>query len=184
MAAGCVVVSAIILLLGLSAGAAVLHPRVDSPPRVDAIIVLAGVADTRYEFAEQLADQGVAESVLVSRPPAVVGHFGALLDGFCSSDSTTDSLLRNYKVECFSPDFNTTEGETVAATRIARERGWDSLLIVTYWGHVTRARVYFEQCFDGDVHATDTPTRTRVPKRFALLHETGGLVKAFVKPAC
>ena len=87
-------------------------------------------------------------------------------------------------VECFAPDVDTTEGETTAATRIAREREYSSLLVVTYWGHVSRVRMYFEQCFDGSVYVTDTPRPLSKSRKDALLHETGGYLKAFLKPAC
>ncbi|MFN7243967.1 MAG: hypothetical protein ACK4M5_12075, partial [Dietzia cercidiphylli] len=61
---------------------------------------------------------------------------------------------------------------------------WDSLLVVTYWGHVSRVRIYFEQCFDGAISVTDTPQPLSKSRKDALLHETGGYVKALVMPAC
>ena len=87
-------------------------------------------------------------------------------------------------IECFTPDVETTEGEAAAATHIVRERGWDSLLSVTYWGHVSRVRICSEQCLDCQVYVTDAPKRTSISRRYALTHETGGYVKAFPKPAC
>ena len=78
----------------------------------------------------------------------------------------------------------TTEGESKAATRIAHERGWNSLLVVTYWGHVWRVRICFGQCLDGAVYVTDTPRPLSKSRKDALLHETGGYMKAFLKPAC
>jgi hypothetical protein len=56
--------------------------------------------------------------------------------------------------------------------------------VVPYWGHVSRVRIYFEQCFDGAVDVTETPRPTQISRRYTLLHETGGYVKAFLKPAC
>ena len=56
--------------------------------------------------------------------------------------------------------------------------------MVTYWGHVSRVRIYFEQCFDGPVYVTDTPKPTSTSRRYALEHEIGGYFKAFLKPAC
>lgn len=57
-------------------------------------------------------------------------------------------------------------------------------MVVTYWGHVSRVRIYFEQCFDGPVYVTDTPRPLSKSRMDALLHETGGYFKAFLKPAC
>lgn len=169
---------------GLSAGSAVLHARVDSPDRVDAIVVVAGANDDRYVYARHLAEEGVADRILVSRPPSSTGAYADILDAYCASTPVLARDGRSIEIECFAPDVDTTEGETTAATRIARERGWDSLLVVTYWGHVSRVRIYFEQCFDGPVYVTDTPRPLSRSRKDALLHETGGYVKAFLKPAC
>ena len=75
-------------------------------------------------------------------------------------------------------------GRDIAAARIAHSRGWESLLVVTYWRHVSRVRIYFEQCFDGSVYVADTPRPLSQPRKDALLHETGGYLKALLKPAC
>ena len=168
----------------MSAVRAVLHPPVDSPDRVDAIVVVAGVLDDRYSFAKHLAEGGLADTILVSRPLEVSQQFASGVDSFCSASPVRVGDDRNVEIECFAPDAGTTEGETTAATRIARDRGWESLLVVTYWGHVSRVRIYFEQCFDGAVFVTDTPRPTQISRRYALLHETGGYAKAFLKPAC
>lgn len=126
----------------------------------------------------------MAHRVLVSRPPSSTEAYADVLDAYCASTPVPARDGQRVDIECFAPDVDTTEGETTAATRIARERGWDSLLVVTYWGHVSRVRIYFEQCFDGSVYVTDTPRPTQISRRYALLHETGGYVKAFLKPAC
>ncbi|MCT1516946.1 YdcF family protein, partial [Dietzia cercidiphylli] len=65
---------------GLSAGSAVLHPRTDSPDRVDAIVVVAGANDDRYAYARHLAEEGMADRVLVSRPPSSTGAYAEVLD--------------------------------------------------------------------------------------------------------
>ena len=171
-------------MAGLSAGSAVLHPRVDSPERVDAIVVVAGGRDDRYVYARHLAVEGVADSILVSQPPSTSGRYAAAIDSYCSSAPVVARDGRRVEIECFAPDVDTTEGEATAATKIARERGWESLLVVTYWGHVSRVRIYFEQCFDGAVYVTDTPRPLSKSRKDALLHETGGYLKAFLKPAC
>ncbi|MBB1036658.1 DUF218 domain-containing protein [Dietzia natronolimnaea] len=169
---------------GLSAGSAVLHPRVDSPDRVDAIVVVAGANDDRYIYARHLAERGVADRVLVSRPSSSTGTYADVIDAYCASSPVRARDGRSIDIECFAPDIDTTEGETTAVTRIARERGYESLLVVTYWGHVSRVRIYFEQCFDGAFSVTDTPRPLSKSRKEALLHETGGYVKALLKPAC
>ena len=173
-----------LLVMGLTAARAVLFPQVDSPERVDAIVVVAGANDDRYVYARSLAEQGVTDHILVSEPPSATGRYAAAIDSYCASTPVLARDGRAIDIECFAPDVDTPEGETTAATRIARERGYRSLLVVTYWGHVSRVRMYFEQCFDGPVYVTDTPRPTSISRRYALLHETGGYLKAFIKPAC
>lgn len=168
----------------LTAASAVLFPRVDSPDRVDAIVVVAGSNDDRYVYARALAEEGVADRILVSRPPESTGPYATAIDAYCARTPITARDGRRIDVECFAPDVDTTEGEATTATRIARERGYESLLVVIYWGHVSRVRMYFEQCFDGPVYVTDTPRPTSISRRYALLHETGGYVKAFIQRAC
>lgn len=167
----------------LDTSAQVLYPDVDDPERVDAIVVVAGAADDRYVYARHLAETRVADHILVSRPEGSSTYLDAI-DAYCASSPITARDGRQIEVECFAPDSDTTEGETTAATRIAHERGWDSLLVVTYWGHVSRVRLYFEQCFAGDVYVTDTPRPLSKSRKDALLHETGGHLKALVAPAC
>lgn len=174
-----------VLIIGLTAARAVLFPRVDSPDRVDAIVIVAGTNDDRYIYARHVAEAGLADRILVSRPSlGGSSSYATAIDEYCEASPVTARDGRRIEVECFEPDTNTTEGETTAATRIARERGYDSLLVVTYWGHVSRVRIYFEQCFDGPVHVTDTPRPLSTSRKDALLHETGGYLKAFLKPAC
>lgn len=173
-----------LLVTGLTAARAVLFPQVDSPERVDAIVVVAGSHDDRYVYARSLAEEGVADHILVSQPPSGTGPYAAAIDAYCASTPVLARDGRRIDVECFAPDVDTTEGETTAATRIARERGYRSLLVVTYWGHVSRVRMYFEPCFDGPVYVTDTPRPLSRSRKDALLHETGGYLKAFIKPAC
>lgn len=168
----------------LISGSAILHPRSDSPARADAIVVVAGARDDRYAYARRLAEEGVSESILVSRPADLNSKSAALIDRFCASGDFSSRGGLRVSAECFTPIVATTEGEATTATRIARDRGWRSLLVVTYWGHVSRVRIYFEQCFDGAVYVTETPEPNPMSRRHALLHETGGYVKAFFKPAC
>lgn len=172
-------------VVGLTAARAVLFPRIDSPDRVDAIVVVAGAADDRYAYARHLAEKGVADKILVSQPSTGgTDTYATAINEYCAENPVSARDGRRIEIECFKPDVSTTEGETTAATRIARERGYESLLVVTYWGHVSRVRIYFEQCFDGPVYVTDTPRPTQISRRYALVHETGGYFKAFLKPAC
>ena len=181
VAVGTIVTFVAVVLLASSV--AVFHPRTDAPARVDAIVVVAGLNDGRYAYAEKLAKQGVSDHILVSRPPSTGPRLGSVIDNFCA-DSPPRPRTSSFAVECYTPDFDTTEGEAAAASRVAHARGWSSLLVVTYWGHVSRVRLYFNQCFEGRVFVTDTPERAPVPRRHAFVYETGGYAKAIARPAC
>lgn len=170
------------VIVGLMSTRAVLFPRTDAPDHVDALVVVSGANDDRYRYARRLAEGGFARHILVSQPPS--STYRDTIDEFCSDSSIAANGGRRISVSCFPPDIETTEGEATAATRIARERGYDSLLVLTYWGHVSRVRIYFEQCFDGAIHVTDTPRPSPRSRKDALLHEIGGFVKAFLTPAC
>ena len=183
MVAVLALVACALVLGSLQAARAVLFPRVDSPERVDAIVVVAGAQDDRYVYARHLAETGVADRILVSQPGGS-GTYADLIAEYCEDSPVLARDGRQITVDCFTPDVDTTEGETSAATRILRDQGAESLLVVTYRGHVSRVRMYFEQCFDGHVNVTDTPRPLSRSCKDALLHETGGYVKAFLKPAC
>jgi uncharacterized SAM-binding protein YcdF (DUF218 family) len=58
----------------------------------------------------------------------------------------------DYEVVCFTPDPDRTQGEARGAARIARERGWKRLVVVTSTYHVSRTRMLFGRCFAGEVH--------------------------------
>jgi len=56
-----------------------------------------------------------------------------------------------FQVVCFTPDPYSTRGEARGFARLARERGWRSVVVVTSTFHVTRARMLFRRCFRGRV---------------------------------
>lgn len=88
------------------------------PARVDAIIVLGGGGD-RLGLGMRLAQEDKASYLVLSRglpwiPPGIcTGHVGQA------------------KVICFNPNPATTQGEAEGASRIARNYGWISMVLVT-----------------------------------------------------
>jgi uncharacterized SAM-binding protein YcdF (DUF218 family) len=111
-------------------------PSTDEPGRVDAVVVLAGGSE-RLPAALELLGKGVG--------PVLV------LDPDRPSWRALCGRTRPYRVLCYQPVPYSTRGEARAVARFARERGWDSIAIVTSTYHVTRARMLFERCFDGRV---------------------------------
>lgn len=160
----------------LAAGtAAYVFPREDSPRRVDAVVVLGGLASKPVtEKALQLADDGYTDLIVIS------DAFGqdTRPANLCASDARIE-------IECFRPDPGTTQGEARAIARYAQERGWRSVIVVTSTYHVTRARVLIERCFTGDLAMIGA----RQPMSAGdwahqYLYQTGGFIKAWLSPDC
>jgi uncharacterized SAM-binding protein YcdF (DUF218 family) len=128
-----------------------LWPNEDSPDRADAVIVLSGSRAYRLPRALELMRAGVARTLVISNgrdPRWRQAH------RLCTNGDS------RFRVICFVPDPDSTQGEAEGVGRIAAERDWRSLVVVTSRFHITRARMLFERCFDGDVDAVgaDSPS--------------------------
>ncbi|WP_431816587.1 MULTISPECIES: YdcF family protein [Gordonia] len=122
--------------------------------KVDAIVVLGGEHDGREDYGLQLAREGYANTVLISDPYLNDGYHrgGAeLMERVCSA--STESI----EVICFNPDPSTTRGEAMFTERMAKERHWRSVIVVSWRYHLFRARYIFGQCFAGDVVMRSVP---------------------------
>jgi uncharacterized SAM-binding protein YcdF (DUF218 family) len=163
-----------LLVLGLAvvvAGVVLfLRPPEGDPHGADAIVALAGGAGERLRAAEGLMDEGASEILVLSHGPSTLCNGG-----------------QAYEVICFEPDPGNTRGEAREIGRLASERGWQRVAVVTSTQHVTRSRVLIGQCLDGDVEMVDAgsafPTNER--RLRAIRHELTGLLAAYlVEPAC
>ena len=101
----------------------------------DAIVVLGGRAN-RLPVALRLWRDGVAPTLVV---------FNATAAG-----EGEHLYLR--------PDPYTTRGEARATARLARDRGWRSIVVVTSSYHAPRARLIFRRAFDGEVRMATAPS--------------------------
>jgi hypothetical protein len=137
-------------------------PAVDAPHRADAIVVFSGPGD-RITRAWELADQGLAGYVVVS-----IADTRA-----CVPERPTVVQL------CFTPDPATTQGEARAVAELAREHGWDDLIIVSGTTQVTRIRLRQGRCFDGDVQVVAV-REPPWPFVYRWVYEHGALIKALV----
>jgi len=99
----------------------------DHPAKADAIVVLSGDL-RRVPTGVRLFDDGAAPNLLISLygdvPPA------------CSRAHVT----------CFHAQPFSTQGEAETVTRMARRRGWTSIIIVSSRYHLRRARMLFARC--------------------------------------
>ena len=134
----------------LAAGAVVLtlrfvfFPTEDEVGHADAVVVLSGSKHERLDGGLALMAKGAAPVLVISngldptqpRAPGLCHHGG-----------------NGFQVICFTPDPDSTRGEAEAVGRLAREHRWKRILLVTSRFHVTRARMLFDRCVDGDVDA-------------------------------
>ena len=87
----------------------------------------------------------------------------------------------NGRAECFRSDPVTTAGEAVAVEAIARERGWESVLVVTNRPHTPRAWWTFKLCTGLDVmmNPIDRVEWTWLPLHVS--REVAGTVKNLIQ---
>lgn len=165
----------VVVLAFLAVGAVLawltVNPRVNSGPRVDALLVLATQAGA-HEEARRLVDEGVTDLLIVSttqrseaplchRPPA-----GA-------------------EVECFAPEPVTTQGEAMVGSDIARQHGVHSLGVLTFNHHIERSRMLVERCWDGPVHMYEfQPARGKRGYVYDFVYAMAAYGKTFLTPGC
>ena len=148
----------------------------------DAIIVLGGEHDGREDYGLQLAREGYSTSktVLISNPD---------LPYHARTKWSTDLMNRicgpqpGLEVICFPPVPSTTRGEAMFTQKIAKERGWKSVIVISWRYHLVRARYIFGQCFDGDVELAAVPRDYGKSIRrwtYTTLYQYAGLTKAAI----
>lgn len=144
----------------------------DRVGRADAVVVLSG---SRYRLprALELMARGVAPVLVVSD-----GHRLRPV-----GQRTVCSSPLPYEVLCPLPDPYSTRGEAQLVARLAQERGWRSLVVVTSRFHLFRTRLLFERCFDGELALVGARyTWWRVP--LAIGFEWLKLVNAGIHRGC
>lgn len=162
------------VLLVLLAGAVATLGLFVWPPtgpagRADAVVVLLGGSGERLTDGERLVATEVAPTLVVSGG----GQPGSTVPpGICAAP-------RSYEVVCPSPPPSDTRDEARMVGRLAAERGWRRVVVVTSTYHVTRARLLVARCFKGDLAMADAGTggRSRVNPGL-IAHELGGLAYA------
>jgi uncharacterized SAM-binding protein YcdF (DUF218 family) len=171
------VVSLVALLAWLVGGYFVLaHPRVDTPARVDAILVLGPPnVDGRSAEGLELAEQGFAPTVVIS----IVSELQRRLKPSCANN------IPGITVICFLPDPATTRGEGHEIQRLAVEHGWKSIMVITSRYHVARARMILDRCVDARILVVAAPGRPSISEyAYQYLYQSAGFVKALFQPNC
>lgn len=81
-----------------------------------------------------------------------------------------------FEVICFRARPFSTRGEAREVGRLARERGWRSLIVVTSPYHVERARILFGRCYPGRLEMVAAESRLSVLEHVErIAHESAGL---------
>lgn len=174
-------VMAIILVdMGLSGYFVFANAKVDQLEHADAIIVLGGEHDGREDYGLQLAREGWAPTVVLSDP-------------YWDRDPVMKRVCRSpedVEVICFAPDPSTTRGEAEEMRRLAYERSWRKIIVISWRYHLPRARLVFQQCFSINPDAAvmvDVPRRYRYSLlgwEFIFAYQWAGLAKAAIQGEC
>ena len=148
------------------------------PAHADVVVVLSGGLNRRLDPALKLVQEGVAPVLAISSafkdPNWTKAH------RLCRGE---DGATR-FRVLCFAAVPYSTRGEARAIARLARERGWSKIVVVTSTYHVTRARMLIRRCYHGRLWMVGTSAPTsRLPKVW--VSETGKLiVQALFEGGC
>jgi uncharacterized SAM-binding protein YcdF (DUF218 family) len=130
-----------VLLAAFVAATAYLFVWPDSdtaPHGADAVVVLSGGRGHRLAEGRRLIAQGVSDTLVIS-------------DGLDPGWVEAGRLCRTGRAICFTPDPYSTQGEARWIAQEARERGWDSVVVVTSTYHVRRTRMIVRRCYGGDL---------------------------------
>ena len=171
---------AVLFLNGATGTLFFAHARPDSLAKADAIVVLGGEHDGREAYGLKLAGQGYAPTVLMSDP---YGPRDPVMKRYCRRQA-------DIEVICRPPVPSTTRGEALMTRALAEQRGWRSVIVISWRYHLPRARRIFDVCFgapDRSVIMRDVPRTYRFSVaqwQYTFLYQYGGFVKAEVQGGC
>lgn len=167
----------LIATVGIALDRAYLQPGIDRHLRpADAIVVLGGNPYDRFEYGLELAERGLARQVVLSNS---VGAQDARMRTLCARE------IAGVRVTCFLPEPWTTRGEAQEVRRLAAERGWDDIIVVTTTAHLERARFILKRCYGRAMQMTDFPERRGTAETvFGWGYQSAGWLKALYQSGC
>jgi hypothetical protein len=136
-----------------------------TPPKADAIVMLAGPGD-RLPVALRLAAEQRAPVLVVSR-----GWMG--YGGPCPPPTP------GVRTICFEPNPGNTRGEAEYISALARRNAWQSVILVATRPQAVRAQLLFSRCFGGAVYVANAPLPAG-SWPYQLAYGWGALAKASV----
>ena len=154
----------------------VVHPHLNTPTKVDAILVLGPPrADGRSAEGVKLMQEGLGGTLVVSVSPTRQYYTGKL----CRKPPSGIHII------CFAPDPTTTQGEAREIGRLAKAHHWTSIMVVTSTYHISRARLIIKRCMPGKVVMVDTDEHYSFGTwMYQLAYQTGGFAKALIHTGC
>jgi uncharacterized SAM-binding protein YcdF (DUF218 family) len=147
------IVVALTVLMGITGMTVFTNAKVDPLEKADAVVVLGGEHDGREDYGIELARSGWAPTVVIS-------------DAYPKDDPVMQRVCQPQppiEVICArAPQYNT-RGEAQMVQRLAAQRSWTKIIVVTWRYHLPRARLIFQQCFSPN---SDTVVMEAVPRRY------------------
>lgn len=151
-------------------------PHLDELHQADAIYVLGGPGAERYSVGLEVALKGYASHVVMSNP---IGAGSVWLTDLCTHQRYS------FTVTCVEPQPPTTRGEARELRRLAESEGWQSVIVVTFMPHISRARYVLERCFDGDLMMNDSEVELSLADwAWNYAYQTAGYVRAALQSDC
>ncbi len=166
-----------VLIVGATVYRTYVAPDIDGRlHRADAVIVLGGNPYERFEYGIELASQGLAGEVVLSNS---VGPTDTRMQSLCSG------AVKDVTITCFLPQPWTTRGEAREIRRMAEQRQWHEIIVITTTAHVERARFIMERCYTDGMQMTDFPEhRGPVETVFGWGYQSAGWLKALTQTGC
>ncbi|HEY0415632.1 MAG TPA: YdcF family protein [Gaiellaceae bacterium] len=126
--------------------------RDDTPIKADAVVVLAGTLQ-RLPVGVELMRRRYAPLLVVS-----------LSDPKTVDQRAVCDHPQAFRVICFHARPFATRGEAREIGRLARQRGWKRIDVVTSYFHITRARILIRRCYPGELRMVGAPeSRLHLP---------------------
>lgn len=182
VAASIIAVATVVVVVNGVAGHFVIRNATeDAVSQADAVIVLGGEHDGRESYGLSAAQAAHASALVLSNPYSAADP---VMSRMCSH------AIGAIEVLCPRPDPSTTRGEAVMTSRLASERHWKSILIVSWRYHLPRTRLIFGQCLSGSgvaVTATAVPRAYELPMwfwQYIYFYQFAGIAKAVASGRC
>lgn len=129
----------------------------------DAVIMFGGAGE-RFERAKELVEEQHLAPLLVISDPTTATARPPAFEWFCDGRNAPGgtSQPRTYESLCIDPTPDTTYGEALAVARLARERGWRRVILVTTTEQGRRARWITQRCLSNANGEPDKGVRVDV----------------------